>query len=86
MLPSFQNKTVLQNMGIFYWFFILLLHFFNNWLSKHQVDLLGLQWELQNFSGTPLSSELIDSSGWLSLTANTHLKGFSFWTAAETLF
>lgn len=70
----------------FYRFFALLLNFFNNCLSEHQVDLLGLQRELQNFSGTPLYSELIDSPVCLSLTADTHLEGFSFWTAAETLF
>lgn len=70
----------------FYRFFALLQNFFNNCLSKHQVDLLGLQRELQNFSGTPLSSVLIDPPVCLSLTAGTHLEGFSFWTAAETLF
>lgn len=84
--PIISKRNCITKHRHFYRFFALLLNFFNNCLSKHQVDLLGLQWELQNFSGTALSSELIDPPVCLSLTADAHLKGFSFWTTAETLF
>lgn len=84
--PIISKRNCITKHRQFYRFSTLSLNFFNNCLSEHQVDLLELQQELQNFSGTSLSSELIDPTVCLSLTASAHLEGFSFWTAAETLF